>query len=214
MYKCSDAQIFICSDDQMFKCLNVQMFKYINAQISKCSTLQMLKCSNVQMCTCSNVQMFKCSNDKCSNIQMLKYSNVQCSKSQCTNVSMFKCSDVQMSDGQIFKCPNIQMLIMLKFCRSVPLEFFRSFLFGFSWQFWKVGFCQDRWLVTSVESKSCHKNQRLPPFYTHVKNVMMKVWYIFSNLLNTFTFLCDPAPIEICNGHPNKIPTPLDFSQC
>ena len=140
---------------------------------------------------------------------MLKCWNVQCS-----NVKMFRCSDVRCSDGQIFKCPNIHMSKMLIFYWSVHLEFFRSFLFGFSWHFWKVGFCRDRWLVTSVESKSCHKNQRPPLFYTHAKNVMMKVWYIFSNLLNTFTFLCDPAPIEICNGHPNKIPTPLDFSQC
>ena len=80
-----------------------------------CSNIQIFKCSNVPMFKCSNVQMFKCSNFSmfnCSNVQMFKYSNVQ----------MFKCSIVQM-----LKFSNVQMLIRLKFCRSVPLEFLRSF---------------------------------------------------------------------------------------
>ena len=47
-----------------------------------------------------------------------------------------------------------------------------------------------------------------------VKNVMMKVLYICSNLLNTFTFLIDPTHFEICNCHPTKISTPFYFSQC
>ena len=70
-----------------------------------CSNLQMFKSSNVQFFKWSYVHMFKCSNVqmfKCSNVQMFKYSNVK----------------YQMSN---FKCQ------MLKFCRSVPPEFLRSF---------------------------------------------------------------------------------------
>ena len=69
-----------------------------------------VKCSNVPMFQCSNVEMFKCSN-----VPMF----------QCSNTQMFKCSNVQM-----FKC---QMSIRLNFCRSVPTEFFRSFL-----GFWRI----------------------------------------------------------------------------
>ena len=168
----------------MFKCLK---FKFPNVQI--------LKRFNVQTFKCSNVQIF--------NVPIVHVPMFQCS-----NVQKFRYSDVRCTDGIIFKCPNIHMSKMLIFCWSVHLEFFRSFLFGFSWKFWKVGFCQDRWLVTSVESKSFHKNQRPPSFYTHVKNVMMKVWYICSNLLNTFTFLCNPTFVIVI---PTKSQHPLTF---
>ena len=132
--------MIICSDDQMFKCSNVQMFKYINAQIFKCSNVQMFKClkfkfSIVQILKWFNVQTFKCSN-----VQIFNVPIVHVPMFQCSNVQKFRYSDVRCTDGIIFKCPNIHMSKMLIFCWSVHLEFFRSFLFGFSWHFWKMGF--------------------------------------------------------------------------
>ena len=141
---------------------------------------------------------------------------------KCSNFQMFRCSDFQILN---VKC---QISLRLNFCRSVPLEFLRSFLS--KWAVMEIDLLDNAYTNRDyLKSKSldvCNassfetKQQKRFPWRAlflwlkfrksssrrgemqqmkhgsvkvngksfDVKNVMMKVFYICSNLLNTFTF--------------------------
>ena len=177
----------------MFKCSNVQILKCSNALIFKCSDVQILKVKcqislSLNLCRSVALELLRSFLSKWVVMEIDLLNNAYTNRDYLKSKSLDVCNASSFETKQQKRFPWRALFLWLKFRKS----------------------SSRRGEIQQMKHGSVKVNGKS----FDVKNVMMIVLYICSNLPNTFTFFIDSTHLEIYNCHPTKIPTPFYFSQC